>query len=258
MKVELLASILEKDAAEFSSTLNLEDGVDEVSQEVAQKEISEYISELKISKLSEGKTQGEGMAKRLVRTEIESLMKRELGVEGKFDEMVESLKAKLSGTKETNNDDNEKQSLALKAKISDLEETIFSQKSKFLKIESDTKVKGKLGSLIDTFEFATPKVKQVAVDSYLNSRKFTFSDDDIFIDNNGTLSAKFNEDVEKHFLDFAVKKQPKEKKPTSLKIDSTDYGNDLSELNKQYSNATTADEKKAILAKIKTIMASKN
>ena len=260
MKVELLASILEKDAVELSSTLKLEDGATEVSPELVEKEIVAHIKQVSINGISEGKTQQEGMSKRLVRTEVENLLKKELGVDGQIDEMVATLKTKLSNVTGPKDGDSEiiQKNKALKLKISGLESDLQAERSIISSMKTNGKVKAKMADTLAKFDFSTPTVKKVAIETYLESRKFTFSDEDIFVDIDGTLSAKFNEDVEKHMLTYAKQLEEKkvEKKPGNLKLDEATYSNDLTELNKQYALAKTADEKKTILAKIKEVMAS--
>lgn len=254
MKLELLASELGKDATELSSTFKLEEGVTEVSPEIIARELPNIIGIIKKSSISEGKKQGEGMARRLVSTEIENLFSKELGINGKINEMVETLKTKLANPVDGGNEEFKKREIAYKTQISDLEKTILTNKEKFSKIETQSKVKSKLMPLISGFDFATDKVKEVAINSYLNNKKFSISENDIFIDVNGVLNADFDKDVDKHFSEFAKKKKVENPKPGAAKPDGTTYSTDLAELTKLHSNATTTDEKNAILKQMKAIM----
>jgi len=253
MKVELLASLLEKDATELSSTLKLGEGVTEVSPEIVKNEISSYIKEIGISKLSEGKKQGEGMTKRLVYTELETKLKDKFGVEGKFDDMITSLESKLKD-KGGNNEAFENERKLWKVKFSDLESENNDLKAKATKVETRNKVKEQLNPILSDFEFSSSKIKDIAIKDYMDNRKFIFSGDDMFLDNDGTPSAKVKEDAEKHFMDFGKKKGVKPEKPKSDKFDSNSYSGDLAELTKQHSNAKTVEEKNAILKKMKEIM----
>lgn len=254
MKLELLASELGKDATELASTFKLEEGATEVSPEIIARELPSIIETIKKSSISEGKKQGEGMARRLVSTEIENLFSKELGIDGKINEMVETLKTKLSKPSEGGNEEFKKREIAYKTQISTLEKTISEKDEQFSKIETHSKVKSKLMPLISEFDFATEKVRKVAIDSYLNNNKFSISEDDIFIDVNGVLSANFGQDVEKHFSEFANKKKKETPKPGVQKGEGTSYSTDLAELTKLHSNAKTSDEKNAILKQMKAII----
>jgi len=75
MKLEYIGVLLEKDPTEIAGSLNLAEGVQEVEDQEAVKLIGNHLKELKISKLSEGKKQAEGMAKRTVLSEVESKIK---------------------------------------------------------------------------------------------------------------------------------------------------------------------------------------
>ncbi len=255
MKLEFLASLLEKDALELQDTLNLEEGLNEVSEDIAKELINNHIKEVAISKLSEGKKQAEGMAKKKVLSEAEKKLKDKFDITGSnYEEMIEALYEKIASQSDNTGDTLKKEKEALRVKISDLEEKLQSQQAEFEKLINQRTIVEKLDPLLNKYEFATDKVKQLAISDYINNRNFIVSDGDLFLDIDGKPTAYIDADLERHMLQFATLKQTQIKKPASVDIssDSSSFGETISDLLKALRTAPV-EERPAIKQKIKQL-----
>lgn len=241
MKLEQLASLLKKDATEFSSTLNL-DVTSEVSDDILTRELTNFHKELEINFKAEGKKQGEGMAKRLVMTEAERTLKDTFGVDGSnFNEIVENLKGLKSDGK---TDDK------LKADLDKWKQTALAKdneiqnlKNQFETIQVTEKIKGQILPKLDKFEFATSKVREVAVNEFLNNRKFKVEGSDIFIEKNDAFFTLSETEIENHFKDYGVLKSNKPNGTAPRQPQSgTSYGTSKAELLKEIEKAPTLED----------------
>ena len=259
MKLELLASVLETDKKELASTLKLEEGVEEVSPEIAKLEIVNHIASLKIASKKKYTAEGEGKAERLHKLNTEKRLK-ELGIEGdKYDDMFSNLATKL-----TNKPDDDSltkalnafklENISLKGQLKTIEENkILNEK----KANTKKKVLAKISEVLKQYSFPSEEAKSVAIENFIAKSKFVLNGEDIFLEKGDKVETSFDESATKHFSLFGtVEKKPNDKKKVpTLNINSTTYKGTLAELNKMMINATTMEEKTAIKAKIKEKLA---
>ncbi len=243
MKLEQLAALLKKDATEFSSTLNL-DAQAEVPDDILTRELTSFHSELKVNYIAEGKKQGDGMAKRLVMTEAEKALKDAFGIDGKdFNELVDNLKVLKSSeggkVDEKIKADAEKWKQTALAK----ETEIQTLKSQFETIQTTEKIRGQILPKLDKFEFATAKVREVAINEFLSTKKFKVDGSDIFLErHDNTFVVLSDNEIESHFKEFGTIKQGKPPGTPPRQPSGTSYGSSKAEIYKAIDKATTAEE----------------
>ena len=252
MKLEQLAALLKKDATEFSSALNLE-VTSEVSDEILTRELTNFHKELEITKLNEGKIQGEGKAKRLVMTEAERTLKDAFGVDGStFNEIVENLKGLKSDGKTDDKlkSDVEKWKQTALAKDNEIKDL----RNQFETIQVTEKIKSQILPKLDKFDFATSKVREVAVNEFLNNRKFKVEGSDIFIEKNDAFFTLSENEIENHFKDYGVLKSNKSNgTPPRQTQSGTSYGTSKSDLLKEIEKAGTIEELAALREKLNAL-----
>ena len=202
MKLEQLASLLGKDATELQGSLNLENQAD-VPDEILTRELTNFTKELSITKFNEGKKQGEGMAKRLVMTEAEKTLKDTFGVDGNsFNELVENLKGLKSESKADEKLLKERDQWKATALSKDTE--IQNLKTQFETIQVTEKIKTQIVPKLDKFDFATSKVREVAVNDFIQNRKFKIEGSDIFIERNDAFFTLSDSEIENHFKEYGT------------------------------------------------------
>lgn len=256
MKLEQLALVLETDAAELANTLKMA-VTDEVQDEILMKEIKSKIKEVGITNLREGKTQGEGMAKRTIYSDVERKIKETFGASGEgLDSILEDAKKKFETKPKGEFDRTEfdKQIEIHKEKARVKEEEANALKTKLERIELKDSVLSGISEHIKNFDFASQKVKDLAINEFVNSNKFIFSEGELFLDIAGKPSAQIEKHVNDHFGQFGkpIKEDPK--KPfTGTRQDQTRLSNKLPELYKSLNEAKTAEERTNIFDKIKSL-----
>ena len=241
MKLEQLASLLGKDVMELEGTLNLQSS-DDVQDDILTRELTNFHKELAITKLNEGKIQGEGKAKRLVMTEAERTLKDTFGVDGSnFNEIVENLKGLKSDGK---TDDK------LKADLDKWKQTALAKdneiqtlKNQFETIQVTEKIKSQILPKLDRFDFATSKVREVAVNEFLSNRKFKVEGSDIFIEKNDAFFTLSENEIDNHFKDYGVLKSNKPNATAPRQTNgATSYGTTKADILKAIDKATTSEE----------------
>jgi len=239
MKLEQLASLLGKDATELQGSLNLENQAD-VPDEILTRELTNFTKELSITKFNEGKKQGEGMAKRLVMTEAEKTLKDTFGVDGNsFNELVENLKGLKSESKADEKLLKERDQWKATALSKDTE--IQNLKTQFETIQVTEKIKTQIVPKLDKFDFATSKVREVAVNDFIQNRKFKIEGSDIFIERNDAFFTLSDNEIENHFKEYGTIKQSKGN-GTPPRNTGTSYGTSKADLFKEIDKATTPEE----------------
>ena len=239
MKLEQLASLLGKDATELQGSLNLENQAD-VPDEILTRELTNFTKELSITKFNEGKKQGEGMAKRLVMTEAEKTLKDTFGVDGNsFNELVENLKGLKSESKADEKLLKERDQWKATALSKDTE--IQNLKTQFETIQVTEKIKTQIVPKLDKFDFATSKVREVAVNDFIQNRKFKIEGSDIFIERNEAFFTLSDNEIENHFKEYGTLKQSKGN-GTPPRNTGTSYGTSKADLFKEIDKATTPEE----------------
>jgi hypothetical protein len=259
MNLEFIASLLQKDATELQGTLNLEEGQNVVPEELAKELLENHIKELSIVKLSEGKKQAEGMARKKVLSEAEKKLKDMFDVTGEtYDDLVTSLKAKLEATQTNTDEQLRREKEALKARLADVENKLSEAQNEFQRTLNEKMIIEKLSPQLTKYEFATDKVKNLALQDYLRNRSFIVSDGDIYLEIDGKPVANMENDLNSHMLQFATIKQNATVKPKSVDIsdNTSSFGNSISELIKALKTAPV-EEREAIKAKIKQIEAKR-
>ena len=239
MKLEQLASLLGKDATELQGALNLESQAD-VPDEILTRELTNFTKELSVTKFNEGKKQGEGMAKRLVMTEAEKTLKDTFGIDGSnFNEIVENLK----GLKSENKADEKllKERDQWKATALSKDTEIQNLKTQFETIQVTEKIKSQIVPKLDKFDFATSKVRDVAVNDFIQSRKFKIEGVDIFIEKNDAFFTLSDSEIETHFKEYGTLKQVKGN-GTPPRNTGTSYGSSKADIFKEIEKATTPED----------------
>lgn len=241
MKLELLATLLKKDAAELSSALNLEVSA-EVPEDILTRELTSFHNEIKVNSIAEGKKQGEGKAKREVLSDAEKTLKETFGIDGNdFKEIVENLK----GLKSDGKPDEKLKSELDKWKQTALskDNEIASLKSEFEKIQTTEKLKSSILPKLDKFEFATAKVREVAINEFLNTKKFKIEGSDIFLERNDNTFVTLSDSViDEHFKEFGTIKTNGKPNTPPRTGSPTSYGKTASEILKAIDNAKTPEE----------------
>ena len=246
MKLEQLASLLKKDAAELANTLSLQI-TDEVPEGVISKEFESSLKLARIEGISEGKRQGEGKAKKEALLHVESVLKNKFEVDGStFDEIVENLTGKVGKVEYLKDDTVIKQRDAWKLKHDELQKLYETKIKEFEMIETKSKVKSKLDPYLEKFEFMTDRVKQEAVNSFIHGNKFVIENEDIFLEAEGKLFNNFEQVAEKHLQEWGKPKGSSTKIPIPSGTGATNYGSTEAELFKALRNAKTPEEAAAI------------
>lgn len=254
-----MASLLGKDATELAGALNLAEGHTEVDDDTAVKEISNYIKEVSMSKLREGKTQGEGMAKRTVLSEAETKIKSMFEVDGgNFDEILEKLSGKFKEKAPIDDSKYRSQIEAFKTKAQQLEEALKKKDEEIENITTKTTIRHKLSPIVSKFDFSTDRVRDAAIDDFLSSHKFSIADNDIFIDVDGKLMANFEKIAETKLSEWGKPRVvSKEQHPGHFQPGGKRLAEDFPTLYKELREAKTAEDKALIMEKIKTLEAAK-
>lgn len=254
MKLEFLAGLLEKQPTELETTYNVSDP-ENVQEDVLKKVLSDHIKEVKISALSEGKKQGEGMAKRTVLSNAEKALKETFDIDGSnFDELVENLKAKKFESKGGGDEKIIKENQVLKTKYQDLENQFNSLKNNIETEKSQYVIKEKLLPHLEKFELA-PKAREAALRDIFTIGKLSVSDDTIVLDTDTGIKIINDKYIEDFLSGYGTPKQANKQQVTNSrdKQNDTSYGSDLATLYDSYHKAKTMEEKKIIADKIKAL-----
>lgn len=257
MKLEQMASLLKKDATELVSALNLQDSQAEVPDEVVVKEINNFIREIEISKLSEGKKQGEGMAKRTILSDAEKKLKEKFSVEGNsFDELIESLSTKINS--QPTDEKYKKEIDLLRAKHSDIESKYNSLLTNAAKIETRSKVTSKLTSIFDKIEFPTTKVKEIALNDFVDNYQFEEAESGLYAKKGDKVIIDIETLAYNHFLEYGKAKQSQQKPNVSFPDNTYTGSKTLEQLYAEIPKAKTAEERAQILEEIKKFDTAKS
>jgi hypothetical protein len=259
MKLEQLASLLKKDAADLEGSLSLQK-TDEVPFEQISREIEAALKQQHISGLSEGKKQGEGKAKREILTDLESKIKGKFDVSGNLDEMIEALSEKVSKPIPGADEKIIKERDAWKAKFDEVQNQLTQKVKEFERVELVSTVKGKLKPILEKYSFVTPKVEQVALENYINGNEFIISGDDVFIVQDGKPVVAFETTAEKHFAEFGTPKDQRKTFPgaATQKPGGTSYGTTQKELFTALRAAKTPEEAATIQQQIASLDSQTN
>ena len=257
MKLEQLASLLKRDATELVSALNLQEGQQEVDDEIAVKEINNFVKEIEISKLSEGKKQGEGMAKRTILSDAEKKIKEKFNVEGStFDDLIESLSTKVNS--QPTDEKYKKEIDLLKAKNEDLATKYNGLLTNVSKIETKSKLMTILKPVFDKIEFATAKVEEMAINDFVGSYEFPDSESGLYAKKNDKVFVDLESLALTHFKEYGKEKQVQQAKPNVI-FPNNSYtgGKTMDELFDQINKSKTPEERAQILDEIKKLEAAK-
>lgn len=253
MKVEQLAILLKKDATELVSTLNLTEDQTEVDDQVAVKEIENFVKEISITKFSEGKKQAEGMAKRVVLTDVEKKIKDKFGVEGSnLDELIENASSKVV----PQDDSKFRKEIDLwKAKTADFESKyngIIQEHNHRVMTE---KVVNHLSPIFEKFEFSTPKVKDIAVKEFVSKYQFEDSESGVYAKDGDKIIVDVSNLAVNHFKEYGKEKVVEVKgKPNVVQSFGTGSGvKTIEELMAEIPKAKTSEERAAILQEIQKL-----
>ena len=212
MKLEQLGTLLKKDPKELVSTLNLTEGQDEVSDDIAVKEISNFLKEIEISKISEGKKQGEGMAKRTILSDVEKKIKDKFGIDGtNFDELIDNLSTKV--TSQPTDEKFKKEIDLWKAKHDDVFTKYNGLLTNVQKIETKSKVTSKLSAVIDKIEFPTSKVKDIAINDFIDSYSFEEAESGLYAKKGDKVIIDIENLALTHLKEYGKEKQVQPVKP---------------------------------------------
>ena len=257
MKLEQLASLLKKDATELVSTLNLQDGQQEVDDEIAVKEIDNFVRELSITKLNEGKKQGEGMAKRTVLSDAEKKIKEKFSIDGNgFDELIESLSTKISS--QPSDEKWKKEIEILKAKHDDQKNKYEALLTNVSKIETKSKVNSRLEKVFDKIEFPTSKVRDIALNDFIDTYQFEDSESGLYAKKGDKVIVDVELLALNHFKEYGKEKAVQSAKPNVTFPNSSFTGSKtIEELYKEIDLAKTPEERANVLDEIKKLDAAK-
>jgi hypothetical protein len=259
MKLEQLASLLKKDAADLEGSLSLQK-TDDVPFEQISREIEAALKQQHISGLSEGKKQGEGKAKREILTDLESKIKGKFDVSGNLDEMIEALSEKVSKPIPGADEKVIKERDAWKAKFDEVQNQLTQKVREFERVELVSTVKGKLKPVLEKFSFISTKAEQRALDDFINGNVFTISGEDVFIEKDGKPLFQFDQIAEQHFADFGTPKDQKKTFPGAApqKPGGTSYGTTQKELFTALRAAKTPEEAATIQQQIASLDSQTN
>jgi hypothetical protein len=257
MKLEQMATLLKKDATELVRALNLTEGQEEVSDDIAVKEINNFIREIEISKLSEGKKQGEGMAKRTILSDAEKKIKEKFNVEGaSFDDLIESLSSKVNSQP---TDDKFKKEIDLwKAKHDDLTNKYNGLLTNVTKIDTKAKVTSKLSTVFDKIDFPSGKVKEIAINDFVEQYQFEEAESGLYAKQGERVIIDIENLALTHFREYGKVKEVQSAKP-NVTFPNTSYtgSKTMEELFAEIPKAKTAEERVLILEEIKKLETAK-
>jgi hypothetical protein len=114
-------------------------------------------------------------------------------------------------------------------------------KTQFETIQTTEKIKTQIVPKLDKFDFATSKVKEVAVNDFIQNRKFKIEGSDIFIERNDAFFTLSDNEIENHFKEYGTIKQSKGN-GTPPRNTGTSYGTSKADLFKEIDKATTPEE----------------
>lgn len=249
MKLEQMATLLGKDAEELKGTLNLAEVTAEVPDDLILTHVGNHIKELTLTAKREGIKEGEGKAKRLALTEVEKTLKDTFSVDGKdFNEVVENLKGLKSDSKA---DEKLLKQVEVWKQTANEKETVINQ----LRGEiENVKIKERISSTIDAFDFATPKVKQVAIDEFFNSNKFNIEGSDVFMEKDNKMYVLNDDVINSHFKEFGTPKTNRQNTTTPRNTTTTTSGGQTAaEIYAEISKAKTPEEIQALRQKLKDL-----
>lgn len=253
MKLEFLASVLKKDAAELESTLNLSNQ-DEVPEDKLKSIFENHFNDVRITALSEGKRQGEGKAKKEVLNEAEKQLKGQFDLGGAtFAEMITELDTKLKSKTKVETDDKALTELKLwKQKYAEKETEMVNMQNQFRLIQTKEQIKSKFADVFGMFEFASPKVEQIAFDELVDGKKWTITETDAYFEQGDKLVTNPTKFIEEHLSLFG-KPKGKAINQNRPQANGTSYGNDLETLQKAFNSAKTIEEKQEIISKMEQL-----
>jgi len=251
MKLEQLGTLLKKDQKELVSTLNLTEGQEDVSDELAVQHISNHLREIEISKLSEGKKQGEGMAKRTILSDVEKKIKDKFGVDGSnFDELIESLSTKV--TSQPTDEKFKKEIDLWKAKHDDVFNKYNGLLSNVQKLETKTKITSKLQSVIEKIDFPTSKVKDIAINDFIDSYSFEEAESGLYAKKGDKVIIDIENLALNHLKEYGKEKQVQTAKPNvSFAGGFTTGSKTKEELFAELDKAKTAEERAQVVEALK-------
>lgn len=255
MKLESLASLLGKDAAELAGTLNVQDNQENVPDDAILGVLKSHIKEVEVNAKLNGKREAEGMAKRTILSEAEKKLKSSFGIDGEnFEEIVTNLNGKFESLTKagTKDEDLKKEVDTWKKTVKELQSKLESKDKEFESIRTKEVVKSKIMPILGKFEFATSKVQEIALSQFLDSNQFKIEGDDLFLEKNGAYFSNIVETAENHFKEFGKVKDSGKPAPV-VRSGSTNYGTTLKELLSQVDKAKTTEERQSILNQIKAL-----
>lgn len=218
MKLEILGSILKKEPTELASTLKIAEGSDVPDDQVSKLITAHIESERALLKASI-ETEQKGMQTRLAKTALEKSLKEKFAfLKGsKLDDMMDEIDAQLSSS---GSSDSEKLALTKQIEAFKLKaEKAEKELSDFTKAEADkarkASIVARLSAQLEKYEFVSDKVKELAIDQFINSNSFIVSGTDIFLEKDSKPVVISDKDIESHFSSFGSVKDTKKKLPNT-------------------------------------------
>jgi hypothetical protein len=250
MKLELVATLLKKDAKGVREDFKISEDQTEIPDDILIQKLDDFIKLEKTNSLLEGKKQVEGMNIRLGMEKAEKALKG-IGIDGSnFDEMIEFIKTKNSGA----NPDAEllKKNSLLALKLEQAEKDKNELLSKFGRINLETSLSKKLEPVLKQFTFATDNVKTKALKDFIASNGFLENEGDVFLlDTDKKPTNKLEEKALEHFSEWGLKNEDGVNPPPNRKPGKpANYGTTLEELYTSLRTAKTPEERATILEKI--------
>lgn len=238
MKIGELAGLLGRDSKELATSLELQEGTEDVSVDQAKGLIDDFGR----SKFSEGKDQGQKWGRKETLKEVEKKLSSSFEVTGKFDDMVTSLTEKVNAAP------NPKDSI-YKSKFEQVTNEFNAFKSDIEKKEQVSVIKSKISPLMEGYQ-GTDKAKELVLNNFLNSNRIDVDGDHFnVLDKEGNplkVDGKFV-DFESHVHSFVGSYLPKDEQKKTPKAPSFKKGPDF-----QNSGITDAESALRALKAAKT------
>jgi hypothetical protein len=211
MKVEFLAGLLGKPVTELATTLSVAETADLTENQYG-KLLKDHLKESVAAAEEAARLESDGKHTRLVKTALEKEMKSKFPFlkATKIDAMIEELEGEFSKRKPDDDPDRKAQIEAYKLKAQQAEQALAEIEKKAQEREQNSLIAKKLEKHLSKFDFASEKVKQLAISTFIGANKFIVSGEDLFLEKDGKPVVNFEKDVDAFLSDFG---KPVERKP---------------------------------------------
>lgn len=203
MKVEFLAGLLSKPVTELAATLKVAEKSD-LTQEQYGKLLEDHIKESVEDAKLKAREESDKKHTRLVKTALEKTVKEKFPFvkAAMIDDMLTELEEEFSKRKPEDSEARKLEIEALKLKAKTAEDKLTAKEQELAEKEQRGTIAKKLDKHLAKYEFASDKVKELAVAEFMKANKFIVSGEDLFLEKDGKPVVNFEADINAHLAAF--------------------------------------------------------